>query len=55
MHSTLVYLEGDASMRTYDDSDGKKQTSLNIVQTKIEVMKRPQPKEDGSEQGAFGV
>ncbi|OCT54981.1 Single-stranded DNA-binding protein RIM1, mitochondrial [Cladophialophora carrionii] len=43
---TLVYLEGDATMRTYDDADGKKQSSLSIVQTKIEVLKRPQSKEE---------
>lgn len=43
---TLVYLEGDATMRTYDDADGKKQSSLSLVQTKVEVLKRPQPKED---------
>ncbi|KIW27210.1 uncharacterized protein PV07_06969 [Cladophialophora immunda] len=43
---TLVYLEGDATMRTYEDSDGKKQSSLSLVQTKVEVLKRPQPKEE---------
>jgi hypothetical protein len=32
-------------MRVYDDADGKKQTALNIVQTKLEVLKR-QPKEE---------
>lgn len=29
---TLVYLEGDASIRSYEDQEGRKQTSLNIVQ-----------------------
>ncbi|EXJ62869.1 hypothetical protein A1O7_03311 [Cladophialophora yegresii CBS 114405] len=43
---TLVYLEGDATMRTFDDADGKKQSSLSLVQTKIEVLKRPQSKEE---------
>jgi hypothetical protein len=33
-------------MRTYDDADGKRQSSLSLVQTKIEVLKRPQPKEE---------
>jgi single-stranded DNA-binding protein len=42
---TLVYLEGDATMRTYDGADGKKQSSLSLVQTKIEVLKRPAPAE----------
>lgn len=32
-------------MRAYEDADGKKQTSLNIVQTKLEVLKR-QPREE---------
>jgi single-stranded DNA-binding protein len=41
-----VYLEGDAQMRTYDDADGKKQSSLSLIQTKVEVLKRPQPKEE---------
>jgi len=33
-------------MRTFEDSDGKKQSALNVVQTKVEVLKRQQPKED---------
>jgi len=45
-YRTLVYLEGDATMRTFEDSDGKKQSALNVVQTKVEVLKRQQPKED---------
>ncbi|KAK5953730.1 ssDNA-binding protein, mitochondrial [Knufia fluminis] len=53
---TLVYLEGDATMRTYDDADGKKQSALSLVQTKVEVLKRPQPStEDNAEGGALGV
>ena len=43
-----MYLEGDATMRTYDDADGKKQTALNLVQTKIEVLKRPTPPEEAA-------
>lgn len=37
---TLVYVEGEATMNTYEDSQGKKQSALNLVQTKIEVLKR---------------
>lgn len=33
-------------MRTYEDSDGKKQSSLSLVQTKVEVLKRPQPRDE---------
>ena len=42
-YRTLVYLEGDATMRTYDDAEGKKQSALSLVQTRIEVLKRPAP------------
>ncbi|KIW20393.1 hypothetical protein PV08_00968 [Exophiala spinifera] len=52
---TLVYLEGDATMRTYNDADGKKQTALNLVQTKVDVLKRPYPKEGESDDGPTGV
>lgn len=31
-YRTLVYVEGDASMRVYEDAEGKKTSSLNIVQ-----------------------
>ncbi|KAF9871635.1 ssDNA binding protein [Colletotrichum karsti] len=37
---TLVYVEGDASMSTYQDSEGKTRSSLNVVQRNIEVLKR---------------
>lgn len=30
--STLVYVEGDASMRSYENAEGQKQHALNIVQ-----------------------
>jgi hypothetical protein len=30
-------------MRTYDDAEGKKQSALSLVQTKLEVLKRPAP------------
>lgn len=49
---TLVYLEGDATMRTYDDAEGKKQSSLSLVQTKIEVLKRPTPTEANKAEAA---
>lgn len=52
---TLVYLEGDATMRTYDDADGKKQSALSVVQTKVEVLKRPQPRTEDAADGSFGV
>lgn len=52
---TLVYLEGDATMRTYNDADGKKQSALNLVQTKVDVLKRPYPKEGDSDDSPTGV
>ncbi|KAB8236009.1 single-stranded DNA-binding protein [Aspergillus alliaceus] len=39
---TLVFLEGSASLREWEDAEGKKQTALNIVQRSLEVLKRPQ-------------
>ncbi|CAK7273738.1 ssDNA-binding protein, mitochondrial [Sporothrix epigloea] len=42
---TLVYVEGDATMGTYQDADGKTRSSLNIMQRSIEVLKRPAPTE----------
>jgi len=33
-------------MRNYEDSKGQKQSALSLVQTKIEVLKRPLPKEE---------
>ncbi|OJD18757.1 hypothetical protein AJ78_01228 [Emergomyces pasteurianus Ep9510] len=38
---TLLYVEGDASMRSYEDSDGKKNSALNITQRHYEVLRRP--------------
>lgn len=33
--STLVYVEGDARMKSYEDAEGRKQSSLSIVQRKL--------------------
>lgn len=52
---TLVYLEGDATMRTYEDGEGRKQNALSLVQTKLEVLKRPGSTSQDSEGGALGV
>ena len=46
INRTLVYFEGDASMNTYEDKNGQTQSALNLVQTKVEVLKRAQPKEE---------
>jgi single-stranded DNA-binding protein len=42
---TLIYLEGDATMRSYEDGEGRKLNQLSLVQTKVEVLKRPAPRE----------
>ncbi|KAJ5737610.1 uncharacterized protein N7483_002735 [Penicillium malachiteum] len=39
---TLVHVEGDAKLKTYEDSEGRRQTTLNITQRFIEVLSRPQ-------------
>ncbi|SPN98366.1 related to single-stranded DNA-binding protein [Cephalotrichum gorgonifer] len=38
---STVYVEGDASVGTYQDAEGKNRTALNIIQRSIEVIKRP--------------
>ena len=32
---TLVYVEGDATLGSYTDAEGKPRTALNIVQSKL--------------------
>ncbi|KAJ5463099.1 SsDNA binding protein [Penicillium sp. IBT 31633x] len=39
---TLVYLEGDARMNTWEDAEGQPRSSLNVVQRTLEVLKRPE-------------
>ncbi|KAG9258021.1 uncharacterized protein F5Z01DRAFT_314403 [Emericellopsis atlantica] len=39
---SMVFVEGDASMSTYEDAEsGKTRSSLNILQRSIDVLKRP--------------
>jgi single stranded DNA-binding protein len=38
---SMVYVEGDATMATYQDAQGANRSALNIVQRSIEVLKRP--------------
>ncbi|KAJ5797037.1 uncharacterized protein N7518_005577 [Penicillium psychrosexuale] len=38
---TLLYVEGDAKMSTWEDSEGQNRSTLNIVQRTLEVLKRP--------------
>ncbi|KAI9807345.1 MAG: ssDNA-binding protein, mitochondrial [Piccolia ochrophora] len=42
---TLVYVEGDARMNTYEDKEGVTRSSLAITQRHIEVLKRPEQAE----------
>ncbi|KAG5923383.1 hypothetical protein E4U42_004970 [Claviceps africana] len=39
---TMVLVDGDASMNSYQDSNGQLRSNLNIVQRNIEILKRPQ-------------
>lgn len=50
-----MYLEADAAMKTYEDSEGKLRSSLNLVQTKMDVLKRPVPSADGEAADAEGM
>ncbi|RAH61518.1 nucleic acid-binding protein [Aspergillus piperis CBS 112811] len=47
---TLVFVEGDATMRQWENAEGKKQTALNITQRALEVLKRPYNPEAFSEE-----
>ncbi|OOF92735.1 hypothetical protein ASPCADRAFT_209991 [Aspergillus carbonarius ITEM 5010] len=38
---TLLFVEGDASIRQWEDAEGKRQSTLSIVQRALEVLKRP--------------
>ncbi|KAI9849777.1 MAG: ssDNA-binding protein, mitochondrial [Thelocarpon superellum] len=38
---TLVYVDGEASLRNYEDKEGQTRSALNITQRSIEVLKRP--------------
>ncbi|RCI11235.1 hypothetical protein L249_7244 [Ophiocordyceps polyrhachis-furcata BCC 54312] len=39
---SLVYIEGDATLSQYLDNDGRRQTSLGIVQRTLSVLNAPQ-------------
>ncbi|KAL8388613.1 hypothetical protein RB595_009100 [Gaeumannomyces hyphopodioides] len=41
----MVYIDGDVSMQTYEDTEGKLRSALNITQRNLEVLKRPQAHE----------
>ncbi|KAJ4424985.1 ssDNA-binding protein, mitochondrial [Gnomoniopsis sp. IMI 355080] len=38
---TLVYVEGEASISQWEDSEGKNRSTMNIVQRNVEVLRRP--------------
>ncbi|KAK3692770.1 ssDNA-binding protein [Podospora appendiculata] len=38
---TLVFVEAEATMGTYEDSEGKLKTAMNIKQRSIEVLRKP--------------
>ncbi|CEJ89446.1 Putative Single-stranded DNA-binding protein [[Torrubiella] hemipterigena] len=40
-----VFVEGDATLSSYEDANGTSRTALNIVQRNIEVIRRPQNQE----------
>ncbi|RAL02127.1 single-stranded DNA-binding protein [Aspergillus ibericus CBS 121593] len=46
---TLLFVEGDASIRQWEDADGKRQSTLSVVQRAVEVLKRPYNPEASSE------
>ncbi|KAK6950014.1 hypothetical protein Daesc_008337 [Daldinia eschscholtzii] len=42
---STVYVEGEAVMNTYTDSEGKSRNALSIYQKNIEVLRKPSPTE----------
>lgn len=46
---TMVYVEGDATMKSFTDSEDKTRKILNISQRTLEVLKRPTDREQSSE------
>jgi len=50
---TLICVEGDATIGTWEDSEGRKQSALNIAQRTLEVLKRRYP-DAGSESSSEG-
>ncbi|KAL8414897.1 hypothetical protein RB594_005922 [Gaeumannomyces avenae] len=47
---SMVYVDGDASMNTYEDTEGKMRSALNITQRNLELLKRPQSHEQDQQQ-----
>lgn len=43
----MVYVEGDAQMRQYDDAEGKKQSALSVVQREFDCSPLPNAYETG--------
>ncbi|KAH8176219.1 single-strand binding protein family protein [Sarocladium implicatum] len=39
---STVFVEGNATISTYQDAEGKTRSGLNVTQRSIEVVKRPQ-------------
>ncbi|KAF2669168.1 single-strand binding protein family [Microthyrium microscopicum] len=38
---TLIHLDADARMSSYDDAEGQKKSNLSLVQRSIEILARP--------------
>ncbi|KAL1636783.1 ssDNA-binding protein, mitochondrial [Diplodia intermedia] len=50
---TLMHLEADAKMDTYETSEGQKTTRLSLTQRNIEILSRPQRQTDS--EGPMGA
>ncbi|KAI9844362.1 MAG: ssDNA-binding protein, mitochondrial [Sclerophora amabilis] len=51
---TLVYIEGEARMRTFEDKEGSLRSALNITQRNLEILKRPDQAKTELAEGAEG-
>lgn len=45
---SLVYIDADARMETYEDSEGNKRSNLSLVARNFDVISRPHNKEEPS-------
>ncbi|KAK0711152.1 hypothetical protein B0H67DRAFT_491610 [Lasiosphaeris hirsuta] len=43
---TLVFVEGDISINTWEDAEGKSRSGVNVVHRNLEVLRRPQDRSD---------
>ncbi|KAF9631214.1 Inorganic polyphosphate/ATP-NAD kinase predicted [Lasiodiplodia theobromae] len=46
---TLLHLEADAKMRSYETAEGQRASRLSLTQRNIEILSRPRPQQNDSD------